>query len=41
MLLRARGVFEGYVRNRAIATYEVRTLAVYMEQVYATPTQTC
>jgi hypothetical protein len=30
-LLRARRVFEGYVCNRAVATYEVRTLAMDMD----------
>jgi hypothetical protein len=37
VLFRARGVFEGYVRNRGVATYEVRTLAMYMEQICGIP----
>ena len=27
-------MLEGYVCNRAVATYEVRTLTMYMEQIY-------
>lgn len=38
MLFRARRMFKGYVCNRAVTTYEVRTLAMYMEQIYTTPT---
>ena len=38
MLFRARGVFKRYVCNRAVTTYEVRTLAMYMKQIYATTT---
>jgi len=33
VLFGARGMFKGYVRNRAVTTYEVRTLAMYMEQI--------
>ena len=34
VLFGARGMFKGYIRNRAVTTYEVRTLAMYMEQIY-------
>ena len=27
-------MFEGYVRDRAVAACEVRALAMYMEQIY-------
>lgn len=37
MLLRARGVFKGYICNRAVTTYEIRTLTMYVKQVYAGP----
>jgi len=37
MLLRARGVFERYVRNRAVATYKVRTLAIVYGAGLCTP----
>lgn len=39
MLFRARGMFKGYVCNRGVTTYEVRTLAMYVKQIYATPTK--
>jgi hypothetical protein len=32
-------MFKWYVRNRAVATYEVRTLAMDMEQIYGKPDQ--
>ena len=32
-------MFEGYVCNRAVTTYEVRTLAMDMEQIYGKPNQ--
>jgi hypothetical protein len=38
VLFRARGMFKGYVCNHAVTTYEVRTLAMYVEQIYETPT---
>lgn len=34
VLFGARGMFKGYVRNRAVTTYEIRTLAMDMEQIY-------
>jgi hypothetical protein len=37
VLFGARGMFKGYVRNRAVTAYEVRTLAMYMEQIYGVP----
>ena len=37
VLFGARGMFKGYVRNRAVTTYEVRTLAMNMEQVCGIP----
>jgi hypothetical protein len=40
VLFGARGMFKGYVRNRAVTTYEVRTLAMYMEQIYGIPRTT-
>lgn len=30
-------MFKRYVRDRAVATREVRTLAMYMEQIYGIP----
>jgi hypothetical protein len=33
MLFRTRGMFKGYVCNRAVTTYEVRTLAMYVKQI--------
>ena len=35
VLLRTRRMLEGYIRNRAVTTYEVCTLAMDMEQIYA------
>jgi hypothetical protein len=40
VLFGARGMFKGYVRNRAVTTYEVRTLAMYVEQIYGIPRTT-
>ena len=39
MLFRARGMFKGYVCNRGVTTYEVRTLAMYVKQIYTAPTK--
>jgi hypothetical protein len=40
VLFGARGMFKRYVRNRGVTTYEVRTLAMYMEQIYDIPRTT-
>jgi hypothetical protein len=37
VLFGARGMFKGYVRDRAVTTYEIRALAMYMEQIYGIP----